>query len=271
MIDRLDKLPLPLFSAPDAPSREEQALRQACAQFEGLIFQMILKGMRRTVSKGDLTSGGFGEEIWQDFHDRALSDEVGQAGSLGLGELLYHQLAARGLGHQTTANASGKTNQTIEAYLKVVRPLDHPETEGLEMPVEGRLSSPFGLRQHPIKGDIRMHNGIDIAAPEGSPIRAATGGKVVFSGWREGYGRLIEIDHGGGLVTRYGHNQENLVQLGEVVQPGQIIGRVGQSGLSTGPHLHFEVRRDGQPLDPVALLNEAGIRRARTEPESDKS
>ena len=271
MIDRLDKLPLPAFSGPGAPSREEQALRQACAQFEGLILQMILKGMRQTVSKGGLTSGGFGEEIWQDFHDQALSEEAGQAGSLGLGELLYHQLAARGLNPQTAASVSGKTNQTIESYLKVVRQLDHQEAEGLEMPVVGRLSSRFGRRQHPIRGDIRMHNGIDIAAPEGSPIRAATGGKVVFSGWREGYGRLIEIDHDDGLITRYGHNQENLVQLGEVVHSGQIIGRVGQSGLSTGPHLHFEVRRDGQPLDPVALLNEAGTRRARTESEADKS
>ena len=105
------------------------------------------------------------------------------------------------------------------------------------------------------------------AAPRFTTV---AGGRVIFSGWQEDFGRLIEIDHGDGLITRYGHNQENLVQLGEVVQAGQIIGRVGQSGLTTGPHLHFEVRRDDQPLDPVALLNAEGIRRARTEPGADQ-
>ncbi len=115
----------------------------------------------------------------------------------------------------------------------------------------GRLTSPFGMRQHPIHGDLRHHDGVDIAAPEGTPIRAARAGRVVRAGFEEGYGNVVVLDHGGGLETRYAHCQRLGVRPGDRVDAGAPIATVGSTGRSTGPHLHFEVRHQGIPVDPA--------------------
>ena len=114
----------------------------------------------------------------------------------------------------------------------------------------GRVSSEFGYRIHPILNTRRMHTGIDIAVGTGTPIYASNAGVVIMEGWNNSYGNMIIIDHGGGIVTLYAHNSENLVRQGDVVSRGQTIGRVGSTGSSTGPHLHFEVRVDGQFRNP---------------------
>jgi murein DD-endopeptidase MepM/ murein hydrolase activator NlpD len=115
----------------------------------------------------------------------------------------------------------------------------------LGMPARGKITSRFGSRWG------RMHQGIDIAAPTGQNIYAAKGGKVVFSGWRGNYGKLVIIDHGDGLSTYYGHNSRNLVSKGDRVDKGEVIAKVGSTGRSTGPHVHFEVRINGQPVNPL--------------------
>ena len=117
---------------------------------------------------------------------------------------------------------------------------------------KGRVTSAFGAREHhPILGHTPggLHHGYDVAAPEGTPIRAARPGRVTFSGSRGGYGNLVEIDHGDGKSTRYAHASRLLVKVGEPVSAGTIIGLVGSTGLSTGPHLHYEVRQNGVALD----------------------
>ncbi len=121
---------------------------------------------------------------------------------------------------------------------------------GLPWPARGLLTSGFGLRRHPVFGVIRMHNGVDIAAPWGTPVRAAASGTVLFAGWFGGYGKLVILDHGG-FTTLYGHLSSIGVAVGQRVQAGQVIGRVGSTGYSTGPHLHFEIRKDGRPVDPL--------------------
>jgi murein DD-endopeptidase MepM/ murein hydrolase activator NlpD len=123
-------------------------------------------------------------------------------------------------------------------------------------PVDGEVSSGFGLRPDPLEGDERFHSGVDIAAPVGSPIKAVAAGTVVFSGRADGYGNLVAIDHGNGLVTRYAHIQANLVSPGQRVVAGQEIALVGTSGRSTGPHLHFEVRKEGKPVNPQSFLSQ---------------
>lgn len=116
------------------------------------------------------------------------------------------------------------------------------------------VSSGFGNRSDPFLGKRLFHRGMDFAAGEGTVIHAAAAGLVTDAGWRGGYGNLIELDHGGGLTTRYGHNRENLVKAGDFVTGGQAIARVGRTGRVTGPHLHFEVRRAGRAVDPAAYL-----------------
>lgn len=122
-------------------------------------------------------------------------------------------------------------------------------TGKLLWPLSGQITSGYGWRA---TGRYReFHNGLDIAAPAGTPILAADSGVVVFAGWNGGYGLTLVIDHGGGLSTLYGHNSTNLVKVGSRVDKGQVIARVGSTGRSTGPHLHFEVRVNGEPVNPT--------------------
>ncbi len=119
---------------------------------------------------------------------------------------------------------------------------------GLIWPVNAPVTSPFGWRWG------RMHEGIDLGAAYGTPIAAAAAGTVIYAGWLGGYGNLTVIDHGGGLATAYGHQSQIAVSVGRQVAQGEIIGNVGSTGHSTGPHLHFEVRVDGQAVDPLGYL-----------------
>jgi murein DD-endopeptidase MepM/ murein hydrolase activator NlpD len=128
-------------------------------------------------------------------------------------------------------------------------------------PVIGNVefSSGFGVRSDPFLGRPAMHTGLDFRASTGDPVRATANGKVVNAGWSGGYGRMVEIDHGNGLSTRYGHLSEIGVKVGEQIKIGQVIGAVGSTGRSTGPHLHYETRIDGDAVDPQKFLR-AGVR-----------
>ncbi|MBV9527429.1 M23 family metallopeptidase [Sphingomonas sp.] len=133
------------------------------------------------------------------------------------------------------------------------------ETQGaLHLPVAGRVTSGFGERFHPILGYERFHAGVDLGAALGSPIAAAADGRVVSAGWRGGYGRAVEIVHASGLETLYGHMSRIAAAPGELVHQGEVIGYVGSSGLSTGPHVHFEVLRNGRPVNPMAVKLDGG-------------
>ena len=125
----------------------------------------------------------------------------------------------------------------------------------LAVPIPGApITSGFGPRVHPIYGDVRMHTGIDFGASTGTPIHAAADGVVVSAGPLGGYGNATVIDHGNGLATLYGHQSSIAVAPGQRVSRGQVIGYVGCTGLCTGPHLHFEVRVRGTPVDPMQYL-----------------
>lgn len=117
----------------------------------------------------------------------------------------------------------------------------------------------FGYRIHPITGVRHLHTGLDFAAPMGSEIYAVSGGTVVESYFQSSYGNQILIDHGGGIQSRYAHNSVNLVSVGDEVQPGDLIGLVGSTGSSTGPHIHFMIQVDGRPVDPLPFLRERGL------------
>jgi len=130
---------------------------------------------------------------------------------------------------------------------------------GIEPVPDGLPGSRFGWRRDPFTGRRAMHEGIDFNAPIGTPIVAAGAGVVVFAGWHPQYGRQVDIDHGDGIVTRYAHASKLLVKKGDIVRQGQQIARVGSSGRSTGAHLHFEVRVDDQPKDPLAFRRQFAL------------
>ncbi len=121
-------------------------------------------------------------------------------------------------------------------------------------PARGRITSGFGFRTHPVFGTREMHTGIDIGAPLGAPVVSAREGKVIWAGWYGGYGMLVRVDHGSGLITAYSHLSKISVKIGQILHPGDLIGRVGSTGFSTGPHLLFEIRIHGRPLDPLKYL-----------------
>lgn len=122
---------------------------------------------------------------------------------------------------------------------------------------KGWMSSRYGVRNDPINGRRAWHNGVDFAGPEGSDVVTVAAGIVVFAGTRSGYGEMVEINHGGGFSTRYGHHKELLVNVGDIVKKGQAIGLMGSSGRSTGPHVHFEVYKNGRVVDPSAYIHRA--------------
>lgn len=124
----------------------------------------------------------------------------------------------------------------------------------MTVPVDAEITSQFGYRMHPILGYQKFHSGIDFGADEGTTIRAAVAGVVIYAQWYGGYGNAIILDHGGGITTLYGHTEGFYVAEGATVQKGQPIAAVGSTGLSTGPHLHFEVRQNGEPIDPAPYL-----------------
>jgi murein DD-endopeptidase MepM/ murein hydrolase activator NlpD len=120
--------------------------------------------------------------------------------------------------------------------------------------IASRLTSGFGMRVHPLLGAFRMHSGVDLAAPMGTPVFATFGGRVIQAGWAGGYGLSAAIEDGGGLQTRFGHMSRLAVAPGQAVRKGEIIGFVGSTGLSTGPHLHYELRYKGQAINPAPWL-----------------
>ena len=125
---------------------------------------------------------------------------------------------------------------------------------GLSWPLNARVASPFGYRVHPILGIRKLHTGIDLSAASGTPITAAATGRVILAQTYGGYGRAVVIDHGGGITTLYAHQSQMAVSAGQTVDRGQVVGYVGCSGSCTGPHLHFEVRKSGVPVDPLGYL-----------------
>jgi murein DD-endopeptidase MepM/ murein hydrolase activator NlpD len=218
--------------AAGSPAGDDARLREAARSLESMLLRQIID------SAGVFTGGGGpGAAVRQDLFANALADAVARGGGLGLADGIVRSLG----GGSAPARPA---------------PLPAPGAPALAAaaPVEGRVTSAFGGRTDPFTGLPATHRGVDYGAPEGTPIVAAAPGRVVFAGPRGGYGNSVEIDHGNGLVTLYAHAAEVGVRAGETVEAGQAIATVGETGRATGPHLHFEVRLEGRPVDPSKVL-----------------
>jgi murein DD-endopeptidase MepM/ murein hydrolase activator NlpD len=168
--------------------------------------------------------------------------------------------APRRLGERLDAERTGEQLDCISATLGALEQQTAAHAVAYaafpgRMPADGaRFGSPFGNRIDPFTHRLSFHPGLDLVAKTGTPILAAAGGRVVLAGEKSGYGNAVEIDHGNGLMTRYGHASRIVVHVGDLVLPRQYIADVGSTGRSTGPHLHFEVLVNGAPVDPAAYL-----------------
>lgn len=187
----------------------------------------------------EMTGGETLRLLWREA--RVGDDRIGQP------DLAFAALDVGGALYEVVWPDSGSGQATIFVDGEVLRVFAQP--------VEGaRLSSVFGRRTHPVYGNVRMHTGVDFAAARGTPVQATAPGRVSFIGWRNGYGRVVEISHGSDTMTRYAHLSavpDGLVQ-GQRVAAGDLIGRVGATGTATGPNLHYEVLVDGRPTDPLS-------------------
>lgn len=175
-------------------------------------------------------------------------------------------LYARLLAHQKKLNSridsleeiSAKKERQLRAYIRRSSAPGHvpiPRSAGAYIyPVNGPITSYYGYRVHPIRGTTRLHTGLDFGVGYGVPILAADNGVVIHSGWYGGYGNTVIVDHGGGFTTLYAHASSLHVSTGQTVSQGQMVSKVGSTGMSTGPHLHFEVRYHGNPINPLSRL-----------------
>jgi len=174
---------------------------------------------------------------------------------------VYEELEERRKDYEKKIEELEKTSKEIETMIQ--RIVAEKASKGVAMgkgtgnfiwPVRGRLTSMYGYRRSPFSGRRNMHTGLDIANSYGTPIHAADGGEVLFAGWWGGYGKAVIIYHGRGLSTVYGHMSRIYVQKDQMVDKGQVVGLIGSTGYSTGPHLHFEVRKNGATQDPLRSL-----------------
>ena len=214
-------------------------LTEASQGLEAYFVRWIFSQLRNTST--DPLSSGMAGSTFREMLDDKLADNIAEAGGMGISTVIEAQLSA-----SVEATAAVPMHRPLGS-----RPYQSSGDGVLSfVPVVGGKSSGYGERKDPIEGDVRFHAGVDIGAKTGTPVYAAGKGKVSFAGVAGGYGNLVMVDHGNGLQTRYAHLSKIEVKVGEVLEPGVLLGEVGSTGRSTGPHLHFEVRRDGKAVSP---------------------
>ena len=251
--------------SPAAPGEAFELVAEK-AQAEPAAGPVRLTGIAGTDLNRAMADAGISKPLAQDYL-RALSTRIALTNGVsvqdrfdlvvfrgqGPDELLYAGLDRVGASDVQLMRwtANGRT-QWVDATGTAA------QAEAMRMPVSGGVSSRFGMRFHPILHTSRFHRGIDLRAAFGTPVRASADGRALFAGWSGGYGRQVSISHGKGLTTSYSHMSRIAVAPGAFVRRGQIIGYVGSSGLSTGPHLHYEVTRNGRPVNPASVRYAGG-------------
>ncbi|HEX3765039.1 MAG TPA: peptidoglycan DD-metalloendopeptidase family protein [Kofleriaceae bacterium] len=244
------------------PSPEDVRAHQvqtAAKQLEAFFLRQLLAEARR--ASGGAIDGGFAGDTFKQMLDEAVADKASAAGGVGMAAMFAKQLgAAAGAGHVAHPPPAPGTSAIATSvaatapHAPAVGSAAAPGAPQFLVPVSGRPSSGYGLRTDPIHGGTVNHPGFDLAAATGTEVAAAARGTVVHAGPAGTYGNLVTLRHDNGFETRYAHLSEVDVKVGDVVEAGAELGKVGTTGYSTGPHLHFEVRHDGQAIDPAPLL-----------------
>jgi murein DD-endopeptidase MepM/ murein hydrolase activator NlpD len=243
---------------------DKAELKRLATEFESMLLVQMLRDMRQS-GKWDTDSpeeGGLGAETFFETLDVELAGYLARNKGLGLSAQLEEMLA-KGTG---TSAAAARVEPAVSVPRQPVS-VDRPAgAAGSSVPdaigstlkfsvAPASITSSFGWRQDPFTGQAKFHRGIDVRASYGQEVQAAGEGRVVFSGEQRGYGTTVLIEHANGFQTRYAHLSATVVQEGQTVSAGQVVGRAGRSGRATGTHLHFEVTKDGKHVSPA----EAGL------------
>jgi len=234
-------------------------LRKVAQEFEAIFIAHLLKVMRETIEESGLMDGGFGKSIYTEMFDQEVSLNMARHGALGISDLLYRNLSAVTASDELES-AKPPANTPVPTPQAFPQPSpgdsgapseSENEVSDLQLPVRAAVSSAFGMRRDPFSHQARFHRGLDLAAPEGMKVVAALPGTVISAGYENGYGNTVLMQHDRGIQTRYGHLGSIAVKAGDVVSSQGTLGTVGDTGKSTGPHLHFEVIRMGRPINPI--------------------
>lgn len=260
----------PLRVSEQTPVNPQQV--QAVAQeFEAMMLAQMLKQMRQSMASGEEKEEGlgFGTETMTETVDVELAKQLSRTGGIGLTAIIERsmmQALAPGTaqpvppvaaGHEAlpgsvaAATAGGRFPDAAGSAVAAAT----TQAKGLLLPDVGEVSSEFGWRRDPFRGMQKFHKGVDLKAAYGRDVPSAAAGRVTFAGERGTYGLMVEISHANGATSRYAHLSATSVGVGDVVEGGQVVGRVGKSGRATGPHLHFEVLVDGRRVDPTKLAS----------------
>ncbi len=243
-------------------------LAQLAAEFESMLMLEMIKQMRQSMLGEDTDGEGLGADTFAGTIDTELSRHLSRAGGLGLqGAMLDAWDRQQGHTAATTPAvdpaaalaprigspapvAIAAAPSVSRPAAAAVHPSGHAHEPGLALEMHGRVSSSYGWRRDPFQGTSKFHGGIDLAARYGTEVPAAAGGTVVTAGEQGGYGLTVVVRHAGGYETRYAHLSSLDVRQGDTVEKGALVGRVGSTGRSTAPHLHFEVTQSGKRIDP---------------------
>lgn len=262
-------------AAAPAPNKTEVQVRQLAQEFEAMLMTQMLRDLRRSMVS-DESSEGYGNDAMSDTTDVEMGRALSRSGGFGLTSVLLRAIVRQATpatdGGRTTGAGSDPAASVqmpvLAAPLSVApsaapSPVATPAVPALQpasgesaLPVEapkGPVTSPYGWRRDPFTGAARFHSGVDIGLAYGTPVRAAASGQVVFAGANGGYGNMVVIERPSGQQVRYAHLAAQNVRAGDVVEQGQVIGQVGNTGRSTGAHLHVEVIENGRAVDPAGL------------------
>lgn len=271
VVDTLHK-PATTGALHSAPVQTPEQLRTLAAQFESLLLGQMMQAMRMSMFDDEDTKGnGFGDGPMADAVFSELSQALSKAGGMGLGQSLINPLSRQAGVTTPDALRSQALSMSTQLPSGVGLPLQSDASTGIAaspisalsasaalqplatpvaMTMPGRLSSSYGWRNDPINGQSKFHKGVDLAMPVGQDVPAARSGEVAFAGALPGYGLTVVVKHDDRTSTRYAHLSQILVEPGDGVGAGETIALSGATGRVTGPHLHFEVLEDGQPVDP---------------------
>ena len=257
-----------LTSAP-TPAAERAQVAELSQQFEAMLMLQMVQQMRKSLLDETEQPEGLGGTTMQETFDTEFSRYLAQAGGMGLGAFMTRTLDAR-MGESVSPGAGVGTPVSFAAPpvgasmppaagLPVSRSTDTLDVPAsVDLPLATPVTSAYGWRSDPFTGESRFHRGVDLRAAYGTEVPAASGGTVVCAGQRGTYGNLVAVRDGQGVETRYAHLSATLVKEGDVIAPGTPIGRVGSTGRSAAPHLHFEVLVNGERIDPAEWAGHVG-------------